>query len=122
MKTIYKYDESSITHIVAKTVPDDYGLGTNEFAELPTGYTPYQLVDGKLVASTKEASDAIAQQYLQKHDLTPKPSEMQTQMTMLTKLLAQSQVQNVQTQNQVKALQAMVIAQNKQIQALKGKN
>ena len=46
------------------------------------------------------------------------PSQ-QTQMAMLTQMLAKSQIQNTQTQNQVKALQAMVVAQNKQIQTLK---
>ena len=124
MKTVIYYDESvTLTHLNTKTVNDDYELQAGEVFELPQGFlTPAKLVDGKLTSATEEESQAEAQDYLKAHpDINQSQgASMTQQISMLMQMLAKSQVQNTQTQNQVKALQMMMMAQNKQIMSMKG--
>lgn len=124
MKTVVYYDKSNaLTHIGIKQVKDDYVLKTGEVWELPSGFlTPAKLVNGVLTSATQEESQQASEAYLKAH---PELNQNQgvsasQQITMLTKMLAQSQVTNMQTQSQFKALQMMVMAQNKQIMTLKG--
>lgn len=124
MKTVIFYDESNaLTHIGIKQVKDDYVLQAGELWELPKDFlTPAKLVDGVLTSATEEESQQASEAYLKAHpELNQSQETSQSQqITMLTQMLAQSQVTNMQTQSQVKALQAMVMAQNQQIMTLKG--
>lgn len=124
MKTVIFYDESNaLTHIGIKQVKADYVLQAGELWELPSGFlTPAKLVNGVLTSATKEESQQASEDYLKAHpELNQNQGTSQSQqITMLTKMLAQSQVTSMQTQRQVQALQMMVMAQNKQIMTLKG--
>ena len=124
MKTVIFYDESNaLTHIGIKQVEDKYVLQAGEVWELPEGFlTPAKLVNGLLTSASQEESEQAQQAYLKAHpELNQNQGSSQSQqITMLTQMLAQSQVTSMQTQSQVKALQAMVMAQNQQIMTLKG--
>lgn len=126
MKVVIYYNENStLTHLSTKPVKDDYVLQAGEVWELPSGFlTPAKLVNGVLTSATEEESKKASEAYLKAHhELNQNQGTSQSQqIAMLTKMLAQSQVTSMQTQNQVKALQAMVMSQNKQIMKLKGSN
>ena len=124
MKNVIYYDESNaLTHIGIKQVKADYVLQTGEVWELPSGFlTPAKLVNGVLTSATEEESQRASEAYLKAHpELNQNQGTSQSQqITMLTQMLAQSQVTNMQTKSQFKALQAMIMTQNQQIMTLKG--
>lgn len=126
MKVVIYYDESStLTHLSTKSVKDDYVLQAGEVWELPQGFlTPAKLVNGVLTSASQEESEQAQQAYLKAHPELNQNQGVPTsqQISMLTQMLAKSQIANMQTQSQVKALQTMVMAQNKQIMKMKGSN
>ncbi|MFK5676021.1 hypothetical protein [Ligilactobacillus sp. LYQ60] len=114
MKYIYRYDGQSPTGMVTVEVDDDYTLKAGEATELPAGFTPYKLVDGKLTASTKEESDAFYQKQNGNSMATaPQITPTQQMMAVFTKQMST-------LSGQVTALEQTVAVQNKQIAELKG--
>lgn len=109
---IYRYDASSETGIAVFSMPEDYTVKAGDFTELPKGYTPYRLVDGKLVASTKEESDAY---YKQQNGTASQPTASPE-----TKVMEVMNKQIINLSQQVFKLQSTVQEQTAQIQALQG--
>lgn len=103
-----------------KQVQADYKLQAGEVFELPQGFlTPAKLVDGKLTSATEAESQQSAQDYLKSHPELNKSQGASTnqQISMLMQMLAKNQIQN---KAQMNAMKMLILAQNKQIQAMKG--
>lgn len=87
---VYKHNANSEIGIDVLEKPEGYELQEDEFTSLPEGNTPYQLVDGKLVASTTDEAKAAGEQWLKAHGYSTKPqlTESQTVDATLMKQLA----------------------------------
>ena len=111
---IWKYNESTETHLELIEVPDDHMLTSDELKVLPAGFlTPAKLVNGVLTSATQAESDDAAEEYRKNNDITttPQPTSTQQSITMLSKQIANT---NEQLQN----YQSTVQSQNKMIAQL----
>lgn len=109
---IFKYDESTSTKLTQIEVDDSHVLADDELATLPNDfYTPAKLVNGKLVGSTLEESNA----FYGVTEYETKPSATQQQLAMMNMQIAQLMQNNT-------ALTKLIMAQNTQISKMKGAN
>lgn len=108
MKQIFKYDESTSTHLTMIEVQDDHVLLPDELDALPDNfYTPAKLVAGKIVGSTLEESN----QFYNVKPTEVKPNSEQA----LTKQVMSLSIENEQLQNDLNAVQTQLMQLSKTI-------
>lgn len=108
---IWKYDESTETHLKLIEVPDDHMLTSDELKVLPAGFlTPAKLVNGVLTSATQTESDDAVEEYRKNNDITttPQPTSTQQSITMLSMQIAN-------TNQTLQAYDSMIQSQNKLI-------
>ena len=122
---IWKYNESTETHLELIEVPDDHMLTSDELKVLPAGFlTPAKLVNGVLTSATQTESDDAVEEYRKNNDITttPQPTSTQQSITMLSMQIAN-------TNQTLQAYDSMIQSQNKligqlmtEVEALKSTN
>lgn len=122
---IWKYNESTETHLELIEVPDDHMLTSDELKVLPAGFlTPAKLVNGVLTSATQAESDDAVEEYRKNNDITttPQPTLTQQSITMLSMQIAN-------TNQTLQAYDSMIQSQNKligqlmtEVEALKSTN
>ena len=104
---IWKYNESTETHLELIEVPDDHMLTSDELKVLPAGFlTPAKLVNGVLTSATQTESDDAVEEYRKNNDITT----TQQSITMLSKQIADTN-QTLQTYQTTVESQSKMIAQ-----------
>lgn len=120
---IYRYDKDSRTGVDVLQMPDNYELQDGDYSSLPTGLTPFKVVNNQLVASTQDEHDQAESAWLKAHpeDATPatdsKPvasSEDKANAALMMQIMnLQSQIKQQQTVNAAMMKQIMTLQANK---------
>lgn len=104
---IYRINENSRTGIDILQMPDNYEPKDGDYTSLPTGLTPYKVVNGQLVASNEAEHEVAESEWVKAHPNDVQPiTNIKPEPTALQKANAQlmAQVMSMQAkQNQINA-------------------